>query len=212
MTQMNPDEAYQHPVALHDYDYGRQSISVGNGLPPGAAPIQTQRSVPVMPQMENGFQEFGIYNEGYGDPLYMNGNQSDGGKKRRSRFLPFLGKKDKDKSQPTPQQLNGDALRYSTYSPMPSGQLTPTPNRPPFGHTQRSRSSASLSTPEYMNGMASPQTFGFGENGRPMSGVSTFTNGQRPNKSIIDEVVPRDPEFLAYRYPSTEQTLNISRR
>jgi hypothetical protein len=212
---MNPDEGFQPPVALHDYDYRRQSVNV-NGLPPGAAQIQQQRSVPAMHQMDNGFQEFGYYNETYGDQLYMNGNQSDGGKtKRRSRFLPFLSKKDKPQPQLHlhPQQLNGDALRYSTYSPSPSGQMTPVPSRPPFGHTQRSRSSASLSTPEYVNGMVpQSQPFGFGDNGRPMSGVSAFSNGQRPNKTLIDEVVPRDNEFLAYRYPSTEQTLNISRR
>jgi hypothetical protein len=147
---------------------------------------------------------------------------SDGAKtKRRSRFLPsFLGKKDKDKTPnpdfaPQMQQMNGN-IRYSTIQGTPSSPLT----RPQFEHSQRSRSSASLSTPDFVPGMNSgmnggphlSQPFGFTEGGRPMSGLSTYTLGQRSNKPLIDEVVQREPDFLAYRYPSAEQNLDISRR
>jgi len=129
--------------------------------------------------------------------------------------------------QPNPD-ANQNNMRYSTYGGPQSPQFAP-PSRPPFGHSQRSRSSASLTTPaDYAPGLnvngngaahyqqqqqqQQQQSFGFNDGGRPMSGISTFTNGQRPNKSLIDEVVPRDSDFLAYRYPSTEQTLDITRR
>lgn len=224
------------PFREEGYDNRRQSFSGSMSrpdmLPPGAAHgLQTQRSIPAMQYMDQNspYQEFGNAYDGYGNSPYLSGAMSDGGKsKRRSRFLPsFLGKKDKDKT-PAPNfapqmqqqqqqhqyQPNGD-MRYSTIQGSPSPLMAPV--RPPFGHSGRSRSSASLTNPDFAPGMngtshLSQPSFGFTEGGRPMSGVSTFTVGGRPPKQLIDEVVQRDQDFLAYRYPSAEQTLDISRR
>lgn len=241
-TMVVTNEAFMPPMPLRDEGYDARRQSFGGMttrpdlLPPGAAQsLQTKRSTPAMGYTDspvNTYQEFGNpYEQQYMMAPYSNGALSDTGKsKRRSRFLPFLSKKDKEKDKHVfaPQQLqlqqqqpqmqqqtNGDLMRYSTYGGASPSQFMP-PSRPPFGHSQRSRSSASLTTPDFapgMNGAAHySQPFGYNDGGRPMSGISTFTNGTRPNKSLIDEVVPRDNDFLAYRYPSTEQTLDISRR
>lgn len=223
------------PVPFKDaYDTRRQSFSGSLSrpdiLPPGAAHgLQTQRSIPAMQYLDqtSPYQEFGSPYDGYGNSPYVSGAMSDGAKtKRRSRFLPsFLGKKDKDKSPnpnfaPQMQQMNGD-VRYSTIQGSPSSPLMAPPTHPQIGHSQRSRSSASLSTPDFAPGMnggmnggslLSQQPFAFTEGARPMSGYSTFSMGQRSNKLLIDEVVQREPDFLAYRYPSAEQSLDISRR
>lgn len=233
-TMVATNETFMPPAPLRDdaYDSRRQSFggmtTRPDLLPPGAAQsLQTKRSTPTMAYADSpvNYQEFGNpYGQQYIVAPYSNGSMSDTGKsKRRSRFLPFLSKKEKEKpvfapqqqQQQYQQQTNGDLMRYSTYGGASPSQFLP-PSRPPFGHSQRSRSSASLTTPDYAPGMnGAPhysQPFGYNDGGRPMSGISTFTNGTRPNKSLIDEVVPRDNDFLAYRYPSTEQTLDISRR
>lgn len=218
------------PFREDGYEARRQSfsgsISRVDVLPPGAGPVlQTKRSVPGMAYMgRSEYQGLGTSYDAYPASPYLNGAMSDGGKtKRRSRFLPFLGKKEKDKT-PAPNfapqlQPNGE-MRYSAIHASPSPPLM-APTRLPFGHSQRSRSSASLSAPDFAPGMnggmngtshhPSQQPFGFTEGGRPMSGASTFTTGTRINKQMIDEVVPRDSDFLAYRYPSADQPLDVSR-
>ena len=229
-TILNPNEAFLPPGPLRDdaYDSRRQSFggmtTRPDFLPPGAAQgLQTKRSIPGMTYTDSptAYQEFGIpYERGYAAAPYSNGTLSDGTKaKRRSRFmLPFLSKKEKEKPALAPQPANGDTMRYSTYAGPVSSQFLP-PSRAPFSHSQKSRSSASLTVPDFAPGMMNSaattpysQPFGFNDSGRPISGASTFVNGQRPNKLLIDEVVPRDNEFVAYRYPSTEQTLDITRR
>ncbi|KAG8759263.1 hypothetical protein FRC14_006339 [Serendipita sp. 396] len=222
-TMVVPEEPYMPPTTYREdtYDNRRESLSGAtvrvDALPPGAAQgLHVKRSIPAIAYNDGGqpYQEFGRPYDNYGLTPYSNGTLSDSGKsKRRSRFLPFLSKKEKEKDKVpfAPQQLDGG---FAQYGRSPSGPLAP-PIRPGLGHNGRSRSSASLSTPDYtgngMQGLSSP-SFGYTEGGRPMSGYSTFTNGQRPNKALIDEVVPRDNDFLAYRYPSTEQSLDVSRR
>ncbi|KAG8833984.1 hypothetical protein FRC17_009766 [Serendipita sp. 399] len=221
-TMMVPEEAFIPPGVPREEGYGNRRESFGgatvrnDALPPGAAQaLHTTRSIPAIAYNDRSqpYQEFGGPYENFGLAPYPNGTLSDsGGKsKRRSRFLPFLSKKEKDKDKLpfAPQQLNGD---FASYGGSQSGPLAPPPQ---FGHNGRSRSSVSLATPEYvgnnMQGLSAP-SFGYTEGGRPMSGYSTFTNGQRPNKALIDEIIPRDNDFLAYRYPSTEQPLDLSRR
>jgi hypothetical protein len=223
---MNLNETFLPAAPLRDdaYDSRRQSFggmtTRPDLLPPGAAQsLKAERSIPAMAYRDgpSQYQEFGNpYEQGYMTAPYSTGALSDSNKsKRRSRFmLPFLSKKEKEKPVFAPQHTSGDPMRYSTYGAPPSQYLPPA--RPPFGSSQRSRSSASLTTPDYAPGINAAanysQPFGFSDGGRPMSGISTFTNGQRPNKSLIDEVVPRDSDFLAYRYPSTGQTLDPNRR
>ena len=215
-TVIITEDVYAPPVPLRDdgYDARRQSFS--GGPPPGAAQtLQPRRSIPAI-AYNNGAQygDFGGQVDNYGLTPYSNGTLSDAGSKtkRRSRFLPFLSKKEKEKLPFAPQQLNGG---FEGYEPAP---LAP-PSRPAFGHEQRSRSSVSLNTPEYaamhmsqQQQQQQQQQLGVNNRARPMSSYSTYTNGQRPNKALIDEVVPRDNDFLAYRYPSVEQPLDISRR
>lgn len=198
------------PFREDGYDARRQSFS--DALPPGAAQtLQPKRSIPAIAYNSGAqYADFGGQVDNYGLTPYSNGTLSDTSTKtkRRSRFLPFLSKKEKEKVPFAPQQLNGG---FEGYEPAP---LAP-PSRPAFGHSQRSQSSVSLNTPEYAAGthLGQPQQqLGYNDRARPMSGYSTFTNGQRPNKALIDQVVPRDNDFLAYRYPSVEQPSDVSRR
>ncbi|PVF99414.1 hypothetical protein CPB86DRAFT_825101 [Serendipita vermifera] len=217
-TVVNPEDAFLPPAPFREegYDGRRQSFGGmtyrADALPPGAA----QRPPPSMiPYGGNlAYQEFGGY-DGYMSAPYPDGALSDSNttkNKRKSRFgLPFLGKKDKDKSN----TVNGtDSLRASAYIPT-SPPLSP-PARPPFGHSQRSKSSASLTTPDFAPGLnATPfhsQPYGFNDSGRPMSGVSTFSAGQRINKPLINEAITRDHEYMPYQYPSAEQMMDVSRR
>jgi hypothetical protein len=215
-TVVNSEDTFLPPAPFRDEGYDSRRQSFGgmtyrpDALPPGAA----QRSPPMMSYADT-YQEFGNY-DGYMSAPYSSGTMSDSStkNKRKSRFgIPFLGKKDKDKSN-APPHVNGMAdLRASAY--IPTSPLS-SPARPPFGHGQRSKSSASLTTPDFAPGLnATPfhsQPFGFSESGRPMSGVSTFSAGQRINKPLINEAIPRDHDYNPYQYPSPEQMMDVSRR
>ena len=164
--------------------------------------------------------------------------KSDKSSKRRSRFglSALLGKKDKDANSRNGEFAPQGGFTPSVHSQPPSSadydyQTMRNPSSDGngytngltapnwrFGQPKRAGSSSSLVIvePEAVMGrppsmhVASPS----GENaprsvngtGRQLSHASSLT-GKR-----VEDLVTRDPDFVAYRYPSTDQQLDLPRR
>lgn len=167
--------------------------------------------------------------------------KSDRSSKRRSRFglSALLGRKDKDRDYANSR--NGDfssqgGLTSSVYSQPPSSadgdyQTLRNPSSDGmgyanglaapnwrFGQTKRAGSSSSLVIVDAEMLMGQPPSMLLsspsGENvprslnatGRQSSHASSITSKR------VEDLVARDEEFLAYRYPSTDQQLDLPRR
>ncbi len=158
--------------------------------------------------------------------------KSDKGSKRRSRFglSALLGKKDKDRDYASSrngelsvhsQALSADYDYQTLRNPSSDGTgytngLT-APNWR-FGQPKRAGSSSSLVIVEPEMAMDGPPSMVLsspsGENaprslnatGRQPSHASSMT-GKR-----VEDLVARDDAFVAYRYPSTDQQLDLPRR
>jgi len=167
--------------------------------------------------------------------------KSDKSSKRRSRFglSALLGKKDKDRDHASSR--NSDfgpqgGLASSVYSQPPSSadydyQTLRNPSSDGmgytngltapnwrFGRTKGASSSSSLVIVDPEMAMGRPPSILFsspsGENGPRSVG----TTGRQPSQAgsttskRVEDFVVRDDDFVAYRYPSTDQQLDLPRR
>jgi len=163
--------------------------------------------------------------------------KSEKAHKRRSRFAlsTLLGKKDKDRDQTSSKHSDfapQERLTPSVYSQPHSSadydyQTMRNPSSDgmgytngftapvrPFSQTRGVGSSSSLVDPEMVMGRPPSMFFSSpsGENvPRSMTGRQPSHTGSMTGKRVED-LVARDDDFVAYRYPSTDQQLELPRR